>query len=230
MIDDAYFMPNTIYKTPVSLKTPSSDDNGDDEETEEGEEDGMLALPGRTMRTTSIGDLNGLNKFYKNRFWVIKQKACREIAKAWVKTIHPKKQATNPYNGGREANKLCLNKKSQEAHELRKPKWWPNHPDCPHVEPDHQQRPGRIILLQTILKHCGDEDGPAPPEGGEIIRIKVSIAQLEASTNEIKAKHLGDDGAKLLDEIYTMKNKELQVLRGEIGKHQTQEVTEHCCR
>ena len=227
--------PNTPYVTPVSPMTPNTDIPGEQEQDEE--EKSTPALPHRHMETTAIGNHSGMRKYYENRFWAIKQKACREIAKAWVKTVHPKKQATNPYNGGKDAGALGLVKKSKEAHDLKKPKWWPvreewwpEGEECLHVEPDHQPKWSRICLLLKIIEKCGDEDGPAPPENGEITRIKVSVAQLEASANEIRNTYLDDDGARLLDEIYIMKHKELKVLRGEIGKRKSLGIPDHHCR
>ena len=222
------------YETPISPKTPDVEDIGevewfkdeDDDEEEVDEDEDLLTIPHLTSKEVVIGRQSTLRLFYRNRFCCIKQKACREICKAWIATVHPKKQATNPYNGGKARAYLGLKPKSKEAHELRKPKWWPTREDwwpadkeCRHIEPDHQLKWDRVCVMLKILFECGEVDGPAPRIDGEITEIKVSIKQLEASTERIREQHLSEKGTmELLNDVYRMKHTELALARGEIGR------------
>ncbi len=47
-----------------------------------------------------IGDSQAVLEFYDRGFKCIQQTACREIGKAFIKLIAPKKQANNPYTKG----------------------------------------------------------------------------------------------------------------------------------
>jgi len=77
-----------------------------------------------------IGNDDGVAEFYATRFKNIQQTACKLIAKAWIKTLAPKKQSTHPYTG-REI-----------------PEWWPKpwgSAPCEkvrHREPDHLKKYG----------------------------------------------------------------------------------------
>ena len=232
---------DTGCETPISPNTIDAEDDGvaewlrdeDEEEEQVDRDEDLLTTPHLTPKEVIIGKQATLRVFYRNRFWCIKQKACREIAKAWIRTVNPKKQATNPYNGGKERKKLGLKPKSKEAYELRKPKWWPTREDwwpaekdCRHIEPDHQLKWDRICLMLKILEECGEVDGPAPRIKGEITQIKVSIKQLEASTNQIKEQHLNErETMELLTDIYNMKYRELAFHRGEMGKYRARKAS-----
>lgn len=63
----------------------------------------------------------------------LQQVPCKVIAKAWIKTIEPKKQTSHPY-------KLA---------EASKPPWWPR--TVRHVEPDHLLKGERLDLMIHIL-------------------------------------------------------------------------------
>ena len=232
--DDDVEEPDTGYETPLSSEIPDVKDAGGlewlkdekEEEEEVDKDEDLLTTPHLTPKEVVIGRQETLRFFYRNRFWCIQQKACREIAKAWIATVHPKKQATNPYNGGKEREKLGLRPKSKEAYELRKPIWWPTREnwwpadkECRHIEPDHQLKWERICLLLKILEKCGEVDGPAPRVHGEITQIQVSIKQLKASTDRIREQHLSEMGVMdMLDSIYCMKHKEIAFSKGEMGK------------
>lgn len=68
----------------------------------------------------------------------MQQMAVKRIAKAWIKGICPKKQATFPY----------LKKKRERTGGPREsadqPGWWPEHSLCSFVEPDHIKREGEL--------------------------------------------------------------------------------------
>jgi len=83
-------------------------------------------------KTIVIGDSEAVLNFYDRGFKCIQQTACKEVAKAFIKIIAPKKQATNPYTGGYATA----------------PDWWPKATGpgekdrVRHVEPDHQWKRG----------------------------------------------------------------------------------------
>lgn len=74
-------------------------------------------------------------KWFTDAFRAVQQVSCRIIAKEWIKTIHPKKQSTHPYNG--------KNPRTGERGDSNstKPPYWPK--DVIHREPDHINKEGR---------------------------------------------------------------------------------------
>jgi hypothetical protein len=97
---------------------------------------------GESKRPLEIGNHKAVQAFYDHRFKCIQQTACKEVAKAFIKLIAPKKQANHPYTG-RDASA---------------PDWWPK-PSGPgekdkvrHIEPDHQWKRGMsstVCLIRT---------------------------------------------------------------------------------
>lgn len=90
-----------------------------------------------SRKTLTIGDSDAVMDFYERGFKCIQQTACKEVAKAFVKIIAPKKQATHPYVKG----------------DASRPDWWPQ-PWGPgekdkarHVEPDHMWKKGASCLF-----------------------------------------------------------------------------------
>jgi hypothetical protein len=73
-------------------------------------------------------------KWFRSAFELIQQAACRDIAKEWIKSIHPKKQSTHPYNGHLQGQK-------KGCPERTKPPYWPR--DVKHKEPDHIGKKGK---------------------------------------------------------------------------------------
>ncbi|KAK3302394.1 uncharacterized protein B0T15DRAFT_303917 [Chaetomium strumarium] len=156
-----------------------------------------------------IGDENAVWKFYEHRFKCIQQTACKIMAKPIIKLISPKKQANNPYTGG----------------DLTAPAWWPK-PWGPgekdkvrHVEPDHQWKKERVILLTHIVKMIVDPEKQPP----EIQRLGVTVAKIEAVTMEALAPFF-DDGSKprnankrsILKELFRVARAEERYRRKEI--------------
>lgn len=90
-------------------------------------EDASLVRIG-PKKSFKIGDSQSVWDFYHRQFKCIQQIACREIAKAFVKVIAPKKQTTNPYTKGEESA----------------PDWWPR--QSRHIEPDHLLREGLSLV------------------------------------------------------------------------------------
>lgn len=73
-------------------------------------------------------------KWFSDAFRAVQQVSCRVIAKEWIKTIHPKKQSTHPYNGKNPRTGLKGDSDST------KPPYWPR--DVIHKEPDHIVKDG----------------------------------------------------------------------------------------
>jgi len=84
----------------------------------------------------NLTDTAKLNEYYENRFNQLQQLNCKEIAKAWIKAVEPKKQSQYPYN-------------SKHSNKGKRPPWWPNH--CAYIEPDHLKKPDRVRLLVAML-------------------------------------------------------------------------------
>ncbi len=78
--------------------------------------------------------------FYRDRFRMIQQLACKQLAKAWIKICEPKKQSHYPYRGG-----------SPTA-----PPWWPL--TSRHKEPDHLKKEGGLFHFGTPLSVSADVD------------------------------------------------------------------------
>ncbi len=94
----------------------------------------VIVSPNKALE---IGNSAALWEFYDRGFKCIQQTACKEIAKAFVKIIAPKKQANNPYTKGDAAA----------------PDWWPapwgpgEKDRARHVEPDHMWKKGSLLPL-----------------------------------------------------------------------------------
>ncbi|EAQ91951.1 hypothetical protein CHGG_00186 [Chaetomium globosum CBS 148.51] len=77
-----------------------------------------------SRKTLMVGDAKAVMEFYGRSFTEIQQDACKEVAKAFVKILCPKKRRTFPYAKGDAAA----------------PDWWPDR--VRHVEPDHLRKKG----------------------------------------------------------------------------------------
>jgi hypothetical protein len=81
--------------------------------------------------------------FYESSFKNIQQTACKEIAKAFIRVICPKKQRNHPYTKGWDA----------------RPDWWPEftpEEKARHIEPDHQLKRGMWKNLHTTDRACSN--------------------------------------------------------------------------
>lgn len=92
-----------------------------------------------SRKTLLIGDSASVMEFYDRGFKAIQQTACKEIAKAFIKILCPKKQRRNAYVGG----------------EKTAPDWWPlrygpgDKDKVRHVEPDHMWKIGGCLLYRS---------------------------------------------------------------------------------
>lgn len=86
-------------------------------------------------RELDLTNKKHLDEYYENRFTQMQQLNCKEIAKAWIKAVEPKKQSQYPYN-------------SKHTNKGKRPPWWPH--ECAYVEPDHLKKPGKSLCLIHI--------------------------------------------------------------------------------
>ena len=87
--------------------------------------------------------------YYRLMFMELRQKGCKKILVTWLKAAHPKKQASNPYNGGAGADRLPGYDKSNKGRDTVPPYWlhqddWKDSRSsgCRHREPDHTKKWG----------------------------------------------------------------------------------------
>lgn len=83
-----------------------------------------------------IGDTPKVLDYYERSLKHFQQLNCRQIAKAFIKFIEPRKQVKHPYNGGKPAPGAPPGKKGDP--EKTKPEWWPA--EVVHKEPDHLRK------------------------------------------------------------------------------------------
>lgn len=72
--------------------------------------------------------------WFADAFRAVQQLSCRAIAKEWIRTVHPTKQRTHPYNGKNPKSKQW------EGSDATRPPYWPI--DVVHKEPDHILKEG----------------------------------------------------------------------------------------
>ncbi|KAK2732632.1 hypothetical protein FQN57_002593 [Myotisia sp. PD_48] len=142
-----------------------------------------------------IDDEKEVNRFYKKSFEAFQQKNCRQIAKAYIKMIEPRKQVKHPYNGrwGGPGEK--------GDPEKTKPNWWPA--GVVHREPDHLKKPERIRLLIHIFRKL--------LESHDITADKLEEAGQDTLRQIKPRERLG-----IMDEIYRVRRIEESYERGEI--------------
>lgn len=84
-----------------------------------------------------LSNQRDVRRFYGNSLMALQQTACKTIAKAWIKSVEPKKQSRFPYMGG----------------ERSRPAWWPT--SVRHKEPDHLKKGERLELMTAVLQLYG---------------------------------------------------------------------------
>jgi len=116
-------------------------------------EDSIPKIPVQSKRGIEIGDEEGVYAFYDQRLRFCQQTACKTIAKAWIKTVEPRKQSAHPYTRGIES----------------RPDWWPRTfvkfgtdvvYEMRHREPDHLSRDGKSFYyscFHSLLKQPQNE-------------------------------------------------------------------------
>ncbi|KAK5080249.1 hypothetical protein LTR24_008602 [Lithohypha guttulata] len=134
-----------------------------------------------TYRADATGDWE---KWFSDAFRALQQVSCRVIAKEWIKTIHPKKQSTHPYNG--------KNPRTREMGDpnLTKPPYWPK--DVIHKEPDHINKEARTKLLVHLLMHTPHKEMSSSGELRSVREITAEVLQ-----ESLKQKKLERDMSEL---------------------------------
>ncbi|PGH01970.1 hypothetical protein GX51_04901 [Blastomyces parvus] len=167
-----------------SVNTPSEDEDDDDFE---GHPVNKIGLP--------IGDEEKMLAYYAEAFRAFQQINCRQVAKAYIKLIEPRKQAKHPYNGGKAAPG------ETKDPEKTKPEWWPA--DVIHKEPDHLKKIPRVKLLIHIFRNLSKSHG-------------ITARKLKAAGEEAQKQCRPAEKASVLDEIYRVREEEERYERGEI--------------
>jgi hypothetical protein len=81
-------------------------------------------------------DEEKIKAYYETALKQFQQLNCRQMAKAFIKFIEPRKQVKHPYNGGRPPPGAPPGEKGDP--EKTKPEWWPD--GVVHKEPDHLKK------------------------------------------------------------------------------------------
>lgn len=214
----------------VRNKHADSDSGHDTESEDEPDEPDELEGAETEMRQIRICDV--LKDYYEVAFRCINQLCCKDISKAWIHLGQPRKQTSHPYNGGKSSVE-----RSKEEHDYlghySMPDYWPSDANwkagwgCRHREPDHVKKAGqsvcelvptsvltshleRLILLIHLLRSQGKgyQDGD------------FSIEKLRRATAGIHlkcVKNWKSEYVDRLEEIYWVREKEMEFERGEIG-------------
>jgi hypothetical protein len=90
-----------------------------------------------------IGDTPKVLDYYKTSLTHFQQLNCRQIAKAFIKFIEPRKQVNHPYNGRKPGAP-----RGEGDPESTKPEWWPA--DVFHKEPDHLRKDRTCTPSQNL--------------------------------------------------------------------------------
>ena len=105
----------------------------------------------QTIRYDEIHEL-----FYVPYLMWVGQLPCKDIAKAWIKMCHVRKQSQYPYNGGPIAQRERSMRDFGYEGAYTKPDWWPSDWGweqgfgCRHIEPDHQKKKGRSLMNSRL--------------------------------------------------------------------------------
>ncbi|PGG96238.1 hypothetical protein AJ80_09852 [Polytolypa hystricis UAMH7299] len=145
--------------------------------------------PPEDLKELKIGDEKILDAYYTGAFKVFQQLNCRQLAKAWIRLIEPRKQVKYPYNGGKGPQG------NNGDPEKTKPGWWPA--GVPHREPDHLLKAARIKLLVHIL-HSHE----------------VTADQLEQAGRAVHHLIEPKEKRQVVEEIYRVRRAEEEYERG----------------
>lgn len=118
-----------------------------------------IAIIKPAIKNTTILQINRLDcrdliQHYTNLFTCLSQVVCKEIGKQWIKVAEPKKQGLYPYKSFNNS----------------KPQWWPANVN--HIEPDHLDKDGRIVVLISILRN--------PKFSLDSMKLKCGMVQMES--------------------------------------------------
>ncbi|EDP47809.1 conserved hypothetical protein [Aspergillus fumigatus A1163] len=145
-----------------------------------------------------IGDTPKVLDYYERSLKLFRQYNCRQIAKAFIRFIEPRKQVKHPYNGGKPPAGAPPGKRGDP--EKTKPEWWPA--DVVHKEPDHLRKDQRLSLLIHIIRKLG--------------RFGITTDQLQEIAHDCKRRLSGPDRLQILDEVFGVRRIEERYERGEV--------------
>lgn len=137
----------------VNIEEQHSATSDEAESSDEEEKDEFVDADYST--TVQVSDHVEIDRIIETRLRLMKQTACKAVAKPWIKAKEPTKQTKHPYNGGsrkKEASSIFGN---DNAGELTKPLWWPRTKGwptegCRHKEPDHLKKDGMWSTMNTL--------------------------------------------------------------------------------
>lgn len=134
--------------------------------------------------------------WFKHAFYAVQQKGCALIAKEWIKTIQPRKQREQPYNG-----KLPTTGK-YVGPEALKPSYWPQ--DVLHKEPDHLLKEARVdSLVHLIMSTPYCPVSPTPST--RIVTAQTLGASLRSKKEDPRYRPVQDKFA-VVDKIIEVRN------------------------
>ncbi|KAB8075909.1 hypothetical protein BDV29DRAFT_189797 [Aspergillus leporis] len=145
-----------------------------------------------------IGDTEKILEYYENALKHFQQLNCRQIAKAFIKFIEPRKQVKHPYNGGKPRAGAASGEKGDP--EKTKPEWWPA--GVVHKEPDHLRKEQRIRLLIHIVRKLG--------------KFGITPEKLQEVAHDSKRQLRPTSKIDVLDEIFKVRRMEERHERGEV--------------
>ncbi|KID83638.1 Ydr124wp-like protein [Metarhizium guizhouense ARSEF 977] len=143
----------------------------------------------------TVNDAPAMWKAYKYLFGCCQQTMCKMIAKIWIQTLSPKKQATHPYQGG----------------QATAPAWWPT--NCLTKK--------RINLLAHILRLLVE---PSAKQHIAIRSLGLDVKRLEDITSsklrDFLEKHdTNSRKRQRLAQLFELAQQEARFRNGDIGRH-----------
>ncbi|KAJ9268401.1 hypothetical protein DTO212C5_5553 [Paecilomyces variotii] len=156
------------------------------------------AYPTMDRMALEIGDTEKVAAYYEMALKHFQQLNCRQMAKAFIKFIEPRKQVKHPYNGGRPPPGAQPGEKGDP--EKTKPEWWPS--GVVHKEPDHLKKDQRLRLLIHILRKLG--------------KYGITSDKLKEVAHDAKRQIKPPERMEILDEIFRVRKLEERFERGEV--------------
>ena len=206
-------------------------------------EDEIDELEGEETETHLMRIDDAFPDYYDMAFRSINQLACKDIGTTWIKVCHSrKKQTYHPYNGGKVSGRFGSERSMEEhgyAGHFTRPDYWPSdkgwqdpkNKACRHREPAHVKKPGQSV--------CGLAPNPALTSDLERLVLLAhllrsqskgfkhgdfSLDKLRKSTDGIHLEYPANwttESLERLEEIYRVREKEMEFERGECGEFRT---------
>ncbi|BCR85899.1 uncharacterized protein ACHE_21357S [Aspergillus chevalieri] len=145
-----------------------------------------------------VGDTEKVLAYYESALKHFQQINCRQIAKAFIKFIEPRKQVKHPYNGGKPPAGAPPGQKGDP--EKTKPDWWPA--GVQHKEPDHLKKEERLQLLIHIMRKLG--------------RWGITAEKLREVAQDSKRSLRGPEKLEEMEEMLKVRKLEERYERGEV--------------